>query len=40
MRNGTFAHTQDQLIQGCFGENQTPDTGTSEMVSTVCKTIV
>ena len=26
MRNGTFTNTQDQLIQGCFGESQTPNT--------------
>ena len=40
VRNGTFAHTWDKSAQIWFNKNLTPDTGTSETISTVCETII
>ena len=40
VRNGTFAHTWGKSVQSWFGENWTPDTSTSETISTVCETII
>ena len=39
-KNGTFAHTWDKSAHSWFSENWTPDTSTSETISTICETII